>query len=645
MPALGNSLGDLRVNIGANTQGLTRGARESQTALQKVSARMTSVIKASALLAAAAAAAGAALTIGLVRSGLKSIDVLAKTSRNIGGTIDGLRGLQIAAGDAGIDQDALNSSMERLNARLGEAQRGTGASAESFRRLGLNAEELVKMDVDQRMAAIADRMQELGLSSSQTADELRQLGIRNTEMVGLMQQGGDAIRAARQEVDDFGLSVSAVDAAQIEAANDAMGRIGRVIEGIKNQLAIAFAPLLKEVADRFNAVAKEAGGFGSHARAAAEGAIIGAGFVGDAIQGVTAAYAAVKLAALDASVLTLQGLDAVVIAWNQVRLAMPGAEEFDPYETGLRDLVFETMAAADLARESFNSIMDSPSFSARAREFIEAVRKREREAAQETVKSREAMNTANSKWDSLSADLAAKEETRRIAELGRRRETLQGGVMALRDSLASEGELAETQHERTLMLLRDALIAQAITREEFIVLEEETERQHMKRMEEIRKAGLTNIERFTAMSMGAQTATVFGDLEAMTAGVAQNNRALFNINKVAGIANAIVSTHEGAAKALSFYPPPLSFAMAAVQVAAGLARVAAIRATQFGSGAAPSVAGTTPAPPVSPVGGNTQNVQVTLVGGSQIGLEQLQQLGELLSDNGGRIGSFSVQRG
>jgi hypothetical protein len=167
----------------------------------------------------------------------------------------------------------------------------------------------------------------------------------------------------------------------------------------------------------------------------------------------------------------------------------------------------------------------------------------------------------------------------------------------------------------------------------------------MKRMEEIRQAGLTNIERFTAMSMGAQTATVFGDLEAMTAGVAQNNRALFNINKVAGIANAIVSTHEGAAKALSFYPPPLSFAMAAVQVAAGLARVAAIRATQFGSGAAPSIAGTTPAPPVSPVGGNTQNVQVTLVGGSQIGLEQLQQLGELLSDNGGRIGSFSVQRG
>ena len=59
------------------------------------------------------------------------------------------------------------------------------------------------------------------------------------------------------EVDEFGLSVDAVDAAKIEAANDAMERIGRSIEGVRNALAIALAPVLQEIADRFNAIVRE----------------------------------------------------------------------------------------------------------------------------------------------------------------------------------------------------------------------------------------------------------------------------------------------------------------------------------------------------------------------------------------------------
>ena len=45
-----------------------------------------------------------------------------------------------------------------------------------------------------------------------------------------------------------------------------------------------------------------------------------------------------------------------------------------------------------------------------------------------------------------------------------------------------------------------------------------------------------------------------------------------------------MSTYTGAAKAIETYPPPLSFAMAAAQVAAGLGHVAQIRQQSFDGG-------------------------------------------------------------
>ena len=45
---------------------------------------------------------------------------------------------------------------------------------------------------------------------------------------------------------------------------------------------------------------------------------------------------------------------------------------------------------------------------------------------------------------------------------------------------------------------------------------------------------------------------------------------MFEANKVAGIANAIVNTAAGVTKALEAYPPPFNFGMAAMVAAAGL---------------------------------------------------------------------------
>lgn len=93
-----------------------------------------------------------------------------------------------------------------------------------------------------------------------------------------------------------------------------------------------------------------------------------------------------------------------------------------------------------------------------------------------------------------------------------------------------------------------------------------------------------------------RTKMIAGELEATTRGVAQESRTMFEINKAAGITNAIINTYQGVSESLAAYPMPLAAVMAAIHLAAGLQTVRSIESTSFGSkgGGAPSLAGSTP---------------------------------------------------
>lgn len=157
------------------------------------------------------------------------------------------------------------------------------------------------------------------------------------------------------------------------------------------------------------------------------------------------------------------------------------------------------------------------------------------------------------------------------------------------DSLARKQFIVEDAFER-------GLISETKHQELIISLNE----QFQKNLTELEKKGWTERQKFAAASLKAQTKTVIAELLNMTAGVAQENRTLFEINKGAGIANAIINTWEGVSETLSKYPQPLAGILAAGHLAAGLATVDAIRNTSFeggGGGSIPSAAtGGAPAP-------------------------------------------------
>src|SRR5699024_2125495 len=160
-----------------------------------------------------------------------------KNARSINVTITGLRTLKMPAEDKGID--GMEASRKRRKRRLGAAAMGSGPAIHAVEPLALNCKAIAEMDTDERTAVIGDRKRDSGRSAQEAARHLQNLGFQQREAVTFFMQGGDAIRAARQEVERYGLAVDEASAAKLEDITTQWTRIGTAMAGIRTQLTVA----------------------------------------------------------------------------------------------------------------------------------------------------------------------------------------------------------------------------------------------------------------------------------------------------------------------------------------------------------------------------------------------------------------------
>lgn len=267
------NLGELFVKLGMDATGLKEGAGEAGKALGELDWTLKGVIK--TISGLALAAAGPAALIALTQKSFETIDAQSKLAYRLGGTVTALQGLEYAASLADISQGALAKSAGLLGQRLAESVRtGTGPAYEALKRLHLSATDLLKLDIDERFAKIADRMKELGYTTAQQADVLRQFGIREQAILLLFEDGGSKIRNATKEIVAFGIAVSNVDAIRIEKANDAWKNAHLLLTAIGNQLSIALADIVTIVGEKFADAGRKAGGFGELIQGAVRASIV-----------------------------------------------------------------------------------------------------------------------------------------------------------------------------------------------------------------------------------------------------------------------------------------------------------------------------------------------------------------------------------
>jgi hypothetical protein len=241
-------IGALRVNLGLDSAQFSSGAKKAQSSLGNLQKQFLA-------FTAVAAAAGAAV-VGLATKGATEIDRLAKSARRLDTSIGSFRALEMAATEAGVPMSTVTDNLQNINRELAK---GGKATTDSLTQLGLSAADLAGMSADEKIATIADRIKDLGLSSGAATAVLQGLGVRSREMLLLFQGGGDVIRNAAADVQDYGLALDSVESDKIEAANDAIGRLSLIGTYLAQQLSLAITPAMGAFATAMTDSLREGG--------------------------------------------------------------------------------------------------------------------------------------------------------------------------------------------------------------------------------------------------------------------------------------------------------------------------------------------------------------------------------------------------
>ena len=238
----------ITVSIRANTQKFVRGVKRAQRGLQGLSKTVSNVGMKIAKMATimGTVAAGA---LGLfVKQSYGTIDSLAKTADKLGVTTEALGGFHHAAGLAGVQLRTFNMGLQRMIRRVAEASIGTGEAKAALLELRLDAQKLAQLSPDKQFLAVARAMQEVGSQNQRIRLAMRLFDSEGVALVNILNKGEKAIRAAMQEAVAFGTAISRVDAAKIEAANDALRRSRAATQGLINQIAVRLAPWVEAIA-------------------------------------------------------------------------------------------------------------------------------------------------------------------------------------------------------------------------------------------------------------------------------------------------------------------------------------------------------------------------------------------------------------
>jgi hypothetical protein len=660
------TIGALAVKIGADASELVSELGKAGKALTAHEFSLMKVGKAAFAFGAAAAAVGGTI-IAFSKTVTAGAEEVGKLSEKIGVTVESMSTLKYAAYVADISMEELAISLRFLNKTMAEAQTGSQDLRALFKVLKVEFESApgVLRATDDVLIDLAERFYRMEDGANKTAIAIKLFGRAGSDLIPFLNLGRGGIEKLKDEARKLGIELDSKTTKSAQEFHDAIKKLWETSKAA----ALHFAgPFVESQTKAMNAMldAKKAGeGFFAAWKAGMSVFLFGTQMEQwqKSMESANAKLVAAKneLAAAEAAAKTPNAqlwpeAAAQSVAKYVAKVQAAQAEVDKLTSQKPKDPEEESPPKKKKGPE----IPDGEKERRKTKMIIDQTLEDEERLAKERIDLQTANDETRDKEiaERKAATEAAQANDLAVSEAGIAR--IEDGQRAAFDrkmelkalEFKTEEDLENEQYKKRLARL------EAFTDEELDLIGgraaqvQQINDEHTNRMNQIQATGTKTRLEFEKSSWQRQAATVFGELENMTAGVAQHNRAMFEINKVASIANAIINTATGVTRALSAYPPPLSFVMAAAQAAAGLVQIQAIRSTQFGSGGAAPSAAATPAPPVTTVennssssasGGGSKDGMVTIVnlpGTDLIETKAVRGLLEKLNEgmrDGGRI--------
>ena len=338
---------------------------------------------------------GAAGFGALVKSSINAGDELAKTADKLGVTTTALAGLRHAAELTGVSTGTMDMALQRFTRRAAEAAQGTGEAKGALQELGINADDLVKLPLDQQMSVVADSMAGVEKQSDKVRLAMKLFDSEGVALVNTLGGGSAALEQMTSEAEQLGITLSRTDTAQMEAANDSLTRLKAVFTGLTNQLALAFAPIITFVADGFRQAALDSTEFGNIGQMVAGALVRAFGFVRNIVHGLQIVFLGAKVGILELANSIgdklIPFVDGFIKYYNEIARVVPLMTEIS--STGA-DIMGGLPTTIDETRQKIAELLSQnpgDALVAQMTEFIVANRK----AAETTAKLKEVQNAAS----------------------------------------------------------------------------------------------------------------------------------------------------------------------------------------------------------------------------------------------------------
>jgi hypothetical protein len=228
--------------------------------LTTLTTRLTAAAKGVAGIAASLGTAAVAGGIGLIVSGMSAaaasvwrfseaaagIDDIAQRT---GASAEALSQLRYAAEQSGANLEAVEKGMRKLGDVTTQAANGSKSAAAALASVGLSAEQLLAMPVEDRFLAVAQGISQIQDPAAQASVAMDLLGKSGADLVPMMADGAGGIRALMAEADKLGMTISGEQAAAAAVFDDKWQGLVATLRNASNIIAVAVLPYLSQMID------------------------------------------------------------------------------------------------------------------------------------------------------------------------------------------------------------------------------------------------------------------------------------------------------------------------------------------------------------------------------------------------------------
>ena len=517
-------------NVNITIKAFDKTSRAFGTATRGIKAIAGAAFNLKTALIGTAGVAGMGL---LVKSSLDATDSLGKTARKIGVTTEALASMRYAAELTGVATATMDMALQRFTRRAAEAAMGTGEAKGALKELRLDAAQLIKMPLDKQMQELAGAFAEVETDADKVRLAMKLFDSEGVALVNTLGLGKEALIEMAAEADKLGIALSADAVQGVEDANDAFTRLRALFKGVTDQTVASLAPALESLATTL----KE-----------------------KVLTAIEATDGGVEQFARNLAVNILEAVRSAVTGIANLVNSIGNAV------TKIQNIIdgFKTQsAAADVAflRREFEFFQTSLKTlnSGGALSYFDRLK----------LLSKGVANDANAVGQEMMATL--QKLLQQTDSVGKGEEKVWQDILNLTGFNATIDEMVA------------GLVKVTKPPAPPVPTEEDTRSALQKNFDALKKKGADEVK-FAEMTSDEKVKHVSGGLQKQFALAGKNSKKMFALSKAAGIADALVSTYQGAAKSMGAYPFPINVAMAAASVAAGMAQVSAIKSQSFDGG-------------------------------------------------------------